>query len=110
VSMLPTVPPGSLLRLVAIPDRPLRVGDVVLARVREGRPLIHRIVGEQDGMYRLKGDGRVLPDPLVRRDQVVALADSVQIGARCTPMPAAPRRRLRTALRRGVAVLLQPGS
>ena len=104
-SMLPAVPAGACVRLGPLPDRPLRTGEVVLADVRAGAPLLHRIVDVEGDTYRLKGDSRLVPDPLVAHDRLVALADSVRVGDTIRPMPGPPRPGMRRVLSRGLATL-----
>lgn len=104
-SMLPAVPAGAHVRLGPLPDRPLRPGEVVLADIRAGAPLLHRIVDAEGETYRLKGDARLVPDPLVTHDRLVALADSVRVGDRVRPMPGPPRPGMRRVLSRGLATL-----
>lgn len=104
-SMLPAVPAGACVRLGPLPDRPLRTGEVVLADVRAGAPLLHRIVDVEGDTYRLKGDSRLVPDPLVTHERLVALADSVRVGAIIRPMPGPPRPGMRRVLSRGLATL-----
>ena len=104
-SMLPAVPAGAYVRLGPLPDRPLRTGEVVLADIRAGAPLLHRIVDIEDDRYRLKGDSRLIPDPPVTHDRLVALADGVRVGAIVRPMPGPPRPGMRRVLSTGLATL-----
>jgi signal peptidase I len=67
-SMLPTFRPGDLVRFVSPRVRPLRAGDVIIYPdpYAEGcdRPLvIHRIVAEEDGRIRTRGDNNTKRDP-----------------------------------------------
>lgn len=104
-SMLPTIPPGSLVHLVPVPPRPLAVGDVVLAQARAGRPLIHRIVEVGNDTCHLKGDNRLVTDPPVPHARVLALVESIRTGDVVSPMPGPPTSTLKTALSRRLGAL-----
>ena len=91
-SMEPTIPNGSLVRITPLPDRPLQAGEVVLARMPNGSFAVHRVVGERAGMVTMQGDAIARPDPDVRRDAVLGLADQVEIAGRVRPMPGVPSR------------------
>jgi hypothetical protein len=79
VSMLPTIPSGALVRLVPLPERPLRRGEVVLAVLPNGACVLHRVRAGRDGALTLSGDNNMAGDPPVRRADVLALADRVRL-------------------------------
>jgi hypothetical protein len=90
-SMRPAIPPGTSVRLAPAPARQLQSGEVVLAIMPWGTPVLHRVVAERDGVVRLRGDARVRTDPLIPRTQVVAVADRIRRGAVDCAVPPAER-------------------
>lgn len=64
---------------------PLRVGDVVLGQLPDGRYALHRIIGIGDGMIQMLGDGNLTPDPVITEDNVLASAYSFYRKGRTTP-------------------------
>ena len=58
-SMLPFIRGGKDLVLVSNVAE-VKVGDVVLARTTAGNYVIHRVIGEEPGLYVLKGDGNLV--------------------------------------------------
>ena len=58
-SMLPFIRGDKDLVLVSSTPE-VKVGDVVLARTTAGNYVIHRVLGEEPGLYILKGDGNLV--------------------------------------------------
>lgn len=90
-SMLPAIPTNGEVRVATVATRPIRVGDVVLARAKKGQPVLHRVQSLDEGYVRLKGDNLAWTDDPVPVSEVFAIADAVRVGDRIAPMPAAPR-------------------
>ncbi len=59
-------------------DAPLRRGQVVLFR-QQGRHILHRYVGERDGVCVMKGDGNYRIEEVVPRGDVVAYVSAVKL-------------------------------
>jgi hypothetical protein len=101
-SMMPAIPTDGEVRVVALADRQIRVGDVVLARAARGQPVLHRVRSVGGDHVQLKGDNLAAADePLPIRD-VIAIADAVRAGGCAAPIPAAPhaiRQRIGLTLR-----------
>jgi len=91
-SMLPTIPPGSILRIRpnrgAVPSR----GDVIAVAIRD-RIIAHRVVRADAGTGHLltRGDADLLPDPPVPREWVLGRAVEVRVDGTWQPIPPAPR-------------------
>ena len=73
-SMRPLVPDGSVVELAPVTE-PLRVGDIVAARVN-GRFVIHRVVS-LGAMVTLRGDATLANDPMVHPDDIIAIGRTV---------------------------------
>jgi hypothetical protein len=72
-SMGPLARAGDVFVLEAPGRRRVRFGDVVAAPAG-ARAVIHRVVGDRDGFYILKGDASPRPDFAVRRTEVAGRA------------------------------------
>lgn len=68
-SMLPFIV-GDRDSVVLQNPRDLKVGDIVLARVGEGRYYLHRIIALKDDKVRLMGDGNVKGTEVCRLSEV----------------------------------------
>ena len=68
-SMEPAIPPFAQAHIVPMGNRAVRRDDVVLARLRHGQFLLHRVARVAGDKVQLKGDA------MRRRDEIVALAD-----------------------------------
>lgn len=79
-SMFPAIPPDAEVRLVSLPDRTLRRGDVVFALLPGGQPVIHRVELVGDESVVLRGDNVERSDGIIPLADVVALADAVRSG------------------------------
>lgn len=86
-SMHPTVKDGALVRLVPLPERPLRRGDVVFAIMRGGNPVIHRVREVAPEQVTLQGDNMLYADAPLAAGDVIALADTVQQDTRASAIP-----------------------
>ena len=90
-SMMPAIPTDAEVRFVTLAARPIRVGDVVLARAAGGQPVLHRVRSLNGDHVQLKGDNLMAADDLLPMSDVIAIADAVRADGRVTPIPAAPR-------------------
>ena len=90
-SMMPAIPTDGEVRVVTLAARPIRVGDVVLARAVGGQPVLHRVRSLSGDYVQLKGDNLMAADDPLPVSDVIAIADAVRGGGRVTPIPAAPR-------------------
>jgi hypothetical protein len=99
-SMLPTIPRVAEVRVRGIPSRHIRRGDVVLAQLPGGQPVLHRVHGVSGDEITLKGDNMRRLDSPVRRSDTIALADYVRVGTRMHKLRARPDWSLRTAVGR----------
>ncbi|MBQ3816787.1 MAG: S24/S26 family peptidase [Clostridia bacterium] len=52
----------------------LNIGDVPLYCRRNGKFVLHRIVGIENGSYTMLGDAQVIKEPGIEPDQIVAVA------------------------------------
>jgi hypothetical protein len=104
ISMLPTLPPGTRLRLSCARSAP-RIGDVVAFR-REGGLIVHRIIavvegrGDVEAAYVCQGDGNDAPDPPVLLAEIVGVVRESQ-----EPSPLERLRQTAWSLRRRPAVV-----
>ena len=69
-SMRPFLEDGRDLAILCKIDRPLKVGDIVLAELSPGRYALHRIFRLDDKRVQMLGDGNLTPDPVIRREDV----------------------------------------
>jgi SOS-response transcriptional repressor LexA len=90
-SMMPAIPTDGEVRVVTLAARPIRVGDVVLARAVGGQPVLHRVRSLSGDYVQLKGDNLTAADDPLPVSDVIALADAVRVEGRATPIPTAPR-------------------
>ena len=105
-SMAPAVPAGADVRLGPVRERSLRKGDVVLARLPSGLPVLHRVKSLRAHDVVLQGDALPSADPPVGYPAIVARADAVRVGAVELPVPARgprPWRRIGSAWMRRLA-------
>ena len=61
---------GRDLAILCKIDRPLKVGDIVLAELSPGRYALHRIFRLDDKRVQMLGDGNLTPDPVIRHEDV----------------------------------------
>lgn len=71
-SMRPAFFPGDKIGIKR-KRTPYRFGDIVLFRNTDGF-CIHRIIGERDGRFFTKGDGKRTPDPPLNRESILGRA------------------------------------
>jgi SOS-response transcriptional repressor LexA len=90
-SMMPAIPTDGEVRVVALAARPIRVGDVVLARAAGDQPLLHRVRSLSGDHVQLQGDNLMAADDPLPTSDVIAIADAVRADGRVAPIPAAPR-------------------
>ena len=105
-SMAPAIPAGADVRLGPVRERSLRKGDVVLARLPSGLPVLHRVTAVRTHDVVLQGDALASADPPVSRDAILARAEAVRVGAVERPIPrrgARPWRRIGSAWMRRLA-------
>ena len=90
-SMEPVLPGGSLVDLIPI-LRPPRCGEVVLARTPDGRLVLHRVLGREEGnRVRLKGDSsggteRVREEDIVGRAELPRPSWRTRLGHWAAPV------------------------
>ena len=73
-SMRPFLEDGRDLAILCKIDRPLKVGDIVLAELSPGRYALHRIFRLDDKHVQMLGDGNLTPDPVIRHENVKVFA------------------------------------
>lgn len=73
VSMLPFIRGGRDSVLLRKADG-LKVGDIALAEISEGRYVLHRIETIEDDMIVLMGDGNLVGRERCRKEDVIAIA------------------------------------
>lgn len=73
VSMLPFIRGGRDSVLLRKADE-LKVGDIALAEISEGRYVLHRIETIEDEMIVLMGDGNLVGRERCRKEDVMAIA------------------------------------
>ena len=89
-SMAPAIAPGTLVRLSPFAsDAAPRIGDVVLAVLPSGLPVVHRVVSVAGDDVRLRGDALGRRDPDVRRDAILARVTAVRVDSQLA-VPGAP--------------------
>lgn len=59
-------------------SRPLKKGDMILYRRRNGAYVLHRICAVREGTYDLVGDAQTLIEPGICPEQVLALVTAVR--------------------------------
>ena len=109
-SMLPAIPCDAEVRLVRVPSGSVRAGDIVLALLPGGQPVIHRIEEVLPGGVRLRGDNVHRSDGVVPHDQVVALAETVRRNGALEPLTPGARGVISTAIKRAHARLARSAS
>ena len=63
-------------KVILVPPREPKIGDVVLAEVREQTYALHRVTKIEDGVYTMRGDGNPLRmTEQFTLDKIVGLAD-----------------------------------
>jgi hypothetical protein len=87
-SMLPSIPPGTLVSLAPLGSRSARVGDVVLTRDTASRYVLHRVSAIGDSWVQTWGDGNMKRDPRLPLTSIVAIAGALVIDGRECPIPA----------------------
>lgn len=99
-SMMPAIPRGSEVLLGPLPRRPLRRGEIVMAVLPNGQPVVHRVERVSDDRVHLKGDNLSLRDSPVHPSAAIALATHVRIAGEVEELARRPRHSLRLALGR----------
>lgn len=63
-------------KVILVPPREPKIGDVVLAEVREQIYALHRVIKIEDGVYTMRGDGNPLQmTEQFTLDKIIGLAD-----------------------------------
>ena len=63
-------------KVILVPPKEPKIGDVVLAEVREQTYALHRVIKIEDGVYTMRGDGNPLQmTEQFTLDKIVGLAD-----------------------------------
>jgi len=74
-SMLPTLPPGTVVQTESVPFQDLKVGDIVIfKRPEDAHPVIHRITYKSLNYLITKGDNNLRHDGFVLSKFVIARA------------------------------------
>jgi peptidase S24-like protein len=113
-SMRPAIPHGAAVHLV--PTRETRPGDIVLAILPTGEPLLHRVARVRGTRITLRGDSLLRADPAIAIDAVIGVVDLVRVGGRTFDAAERPRasraplvRRVRHKARRAWRAWLRRG-
>lgn len=77
-SMTPFLAPGRDAVYLSAVSEPLKCGDVVLYRRRNGRYILHRILRVNGDSYTMIGDAQHIAEPGIRRDQILAVVTAVR--------------------------------
>lgn len=77
VSMLPLIRPGLDSVVLKKAEGPLKKGDIVFYRRDNGKFVLHRVVGEVDGGYRMCGDNQGFVEKKVEDRNVIAIVKAV---------------------------------
>lgn len=72
-SMRPFLEDGRDLAILCKIDRPLKIGDIVLAELSPGRYALHRIYRLNKTHVQMLGDGNLSPDPVIKHEDVKVL-------------------------------------
>lgn len=63
-------------KVVLVPPREPKIGDVVLAEISEKRYALHRVIKVENGIYTMRGDGNPLSmTEQFTQDKIIGLAD-----------------------------------
>jgi hypothetical protein len=63
-------------KVVLVPPREPKIGDVVLAEISEKRYALHRVIKVENGIYTMRGDGNPLRmTEQFTQDKIIGLAD-----------------------------------
>ena len=101
-SMVPAIPPGATVRIAGLDGTTVVPGDVVLARRRDGRPVLHRVRSSRGATVVLKGDNHIGVDPPLQLDAVIGRADLVAFGGAVRPLGRVPSWAPRRAVARWI--------
>lgn len=100
-SMAPFLLPGDCITVRAIVDRPVRPGDLVLARVLP-RPIVHRVVACRwragEGRFTTKGDNTVHCDAPLADAEIVGRVYRIERRGKRLDLPCCLARRSGVAL------------
>ena len=84
-SMSPLVRDGDVLLVQPADPNAVRVGDVVLCHIEEGRVVVHRVIREQVSQeghwFTVQGDAAAQPDGLLPGGQVYGRVTAIKRGA-----------------------------
>lgn len=81
-SMRPLIRRGRDPVTIAALTQPLRIGDVVLFTLGDGRYIVHRVWKLKDGLVRTFGDNCLYPEPWFPESQVLGLVVKFKRGGR----------------------------
>ena len=63
-------------KVILVPPREPKIGDVVLAEVREQTYALHRVIKIDNGLYTMRGDGNPLRmTEIFTYDKIIGIAD-----------------------------------
>lgn len=113
-SMRPAIPHGAAVHL--IPTREARPGDIVLATLPSGEPVLHRVTRVRGTRIILRGDSLLRADPAISVDAVIGVVDLVRVSGQTFDAAERPRasraalvRRVRHRARRAWRAWLRRG-
>lgn len=71
ISMYPMLRNRRDVSVIRVPDRPFRVNDVPVYRLRGGKLVMHRIIDIKDGKYIIRGDNLLVKEKNVTDDMII---------------------------------------
>ncbi len=77
VSMMPLIRPGFDSVVLKEVDGPLKKGDIAFYRRDNGKFVLHRVVGVEDGFYRMCGDNQGFVEKKVEDRHIIAIVKTV---------------------------------
>src|SRR5262245_60456519 len=113
-SMRPAIPHGAPVHLM--PTREVRPGEIVLALLPSGEPVLHRVTRVRGARITLRGDSLLRADPAISIDAVIGVVDQVRVAGQTFDAAERPRasraalvRRVRHKARRAWRAWLRRG-
>ena len=77
ISMLPLIKKGRDSVVLEKAPEKLKKYDVVLYRRKSGQFVLHRVVGEKNGAYVMRGDNEFMPEFGIEHEAVIAVMKAV---------------------------------
>jgi hypothetical protein len=110
-SMSPFVRDGDVITVSPLSDSSPRLGDVVaFIRPEDGKLVVHRVVGERDGFYLIRGDSASNCADVIPRANILGRVSRVERNGKRVYLGLGPERQLIAFLTRGELLwpLLRP--